>query len=38
MRLAAGLRQHGMDLTAMMGLVIEPVRQRRGQLLLELFR
>jgi hypothetical protein len=35
-RLADQAGQQGMDLAAVVGLVIEPVRQRRGQLLLEL--
>jgi hypothetical protein len=37
-RFAGKAGQQGMDLPAVVGLVIEPVRQCRGQLLLELFR
>ena len=37
-RLADQAGQYRMDLSAVVGLVIEPVRQRRGHLLLELLR
>jgi hypothetical protein len=37
-RLADQAGQQGVDLAAVVGLVIEPVRQRRGQRLLELLR
>jgi len=37
-RFADQTGQQRMDLAAVVGLVVEPVRQRRGQLLLELFR
>src|ERR1700720_3631572 len=37
-RLADEAGQQGVNLPAVVGLVIEPVRQRRGQLLLELIR